>query len=241
VYLIYHHGAVEMAGRPPEVDHVKKTFFDEVQAAEDLVTKILQFKGGINPAGVAGIHPKHVRQVVELAFMGVVASWEEFLEMALVRYVAGAKTGTGYRPIPKFGRATSIAHAYQVLSNNPKFNPAKDYLKVSDPNWVTSQADFLFSTHGFGDVKDKAALLGHASSIRNRVAHSSQKCRADFKATAIHFLMPQTGSLKQGYGAGDLLVAPVQRHFGQSVVQSASSHFTAFTKLYKSLANKIVP
>lgn len=230
-----------MAGRPPEVDHVKKTFFKEIKAAEDLVAKILQFKGGINPVGTIGLHPKHVRQVVELAFMGVVASWEEFLEMSLVRYVAGAKTGTGYRPTPKFGRATSIEHAYQVLSNNPKFSPRKDYLKVTDPNWVTNQADFLFSAHGFGDVKIKGALLGHASSIRNRVAHSSEKCRADFKVTAIHFLMPATGSLKQGYGPGDLLVAPVSRHFGQPAIQSQSTHFSAFAELYKSLADTIIP
>lgn len=38
-----------MAGRPPEVDHVKTTFFKEIQAAEDLVTKIRQFKGGTTP------------------------------------------------------------------------------------------------------------------------------------------------------------------------------------------------
>lgn len=230
-----------MAGRPPEVDHVKKTFFKEIQAAEDLVAKILQFKGGINPAGTLGIHPKHVRQVVELAFMGVVASWEEFLEMVLVRYVAGAKTGSGYRPTPKFGRATSLDHAYQVLSNNSKFNPKKDYLKVTDPSWVTNQADFLFSTHGFGDVKIKGPLLGHASSIRNRVAHSSEKCRADFKSTALYFLAPPNGALKQGYGAGDLLVTPVSRHFGQSAIQTQLTHFSAFAALYKGLADKIVP
>lgn len=230
-----------MAGRPPEVDHVKAALLKELRAAEELVSKINSFKGGINPNGTPGLHPKYVRQVVELAFMGAVSSWEEFLEHALVRYVAGAKTKTGYSPAPKFGRANSIEHAYQVLSVNPKFDKSKDYLKVSDPKWVTNTADFLFSTHGFGDVKGKSQLLGHANAIRNRVAHSSHKCRFKFKVTALDFLQPPSGKLTKGYGPGDLLMAKVVGHFGQSVVQAQKNHFEAYMDLFRQLADKVVP
>lgn len=230
-----------MPGRPPEVDHVKKTFLAEIKAAEELVSQIQQFKGGINPKGPKGLHPKYVRQVVELAFMGVVASWEEFLELTLVRYIAGAKTKSGYSPNPKFGRATSLQHAYQVLSSNAKFDPLKDYLKVSDPKWVTNSADFYFSQHGYADVKAKSDLLGHASAIRNRVAHSSEKCRNEFKKTSLHFLAPANGKLTQGYGPGDLLLETVARHFGQPDIQTGKTHFAAFIDLYKTLAGKIVP
>ncbi|MEN3162250.1 hypothetical protein WI697_09430 [Tistrella mobilis] len=230
-----------MAGRPPKVDHVKATFLSELKAAEDLAAKIQQFVGGINSAGPPGLHPKYVRQVVELAFMGVVASWEEFLERALVRYVAGAKTVHNYAPTPKFGLATSLAHSYQVLSGNPNFDRSKDYLKVSDPKWVTNSADFYFSAHGFGDIVKNSNLLKHASAIRNRVAHASQKCRTDFRATAIYFLNPSNNKLSRGYGPGDLLLSPVLRHFGQPAVQARKSHFTAYSDLYKSLANKVVP
>ncbi len=230
-----------MAGRPPKVDHVKTTFFREIKAAEDLVIKVRGLAGGINRNAASGLHPKHVRQVIELVFMGVVASWEEFLEMALVRYVAGAKTNANYAPTPKFGSASSIAHAYQVLSNNPNFDQLKDYLKVSDPRWVTNTADFLFSAHGFADIKNNVALLKHASAIRNRVAHSSGKCRADFRATAIHFLQPTNDKLTQGYGPGDLLNTAVARHFGQPAIQAQKTYFSAYADLYKSLADKVVP
>lgn len=230
-----------MAGRPPEVDHVKAAFITEMKSAEDLVNKINQFKGGINPGGKKGLHPKYVRQVVELAFMGVVASWEEFLERSLVRYIAGAKTKAGYSPTPKFGRAKNLEHAYQVISGNSKFNNEKDYLKVNDPKWVTNIAEFHFSAHGFSDVKSKSDLLGHATAIRNRVAHSSEKCRADFKATAMHFLAPANGKLTNGYGPGDLLMATVTRHFGQPVIQAGKTHFEAYLDLYKQLAGKVVP
>lgn len=230
-----------MPGRPPEVDHIKATFLREIRAAEELVTKVRRFLGGINPAGARGLHPKHVRQVVELAFMGVVASWEEFLELTLVRYVAGAKTRAGYAPTPKYGRANSLTHAYQIISGNSKYDKTRDYLKVSDPKWVTNSADFFFSAHGFADIKATGDLLSHALSIRNRVAHSSEKCRTAFRATAMHFLNPANGRLTKGYGAGDLLVAPVARHFGQPAIQAGKTHFTAYTDLYKSLAGKVVP
>lgn len=230
-----------MAGRPSEVDHVLRAFLGEMKAANDLVTKVVSLKGGINPRGKNGLHPKYVRQVVELAFMGIVASWEEFVERVLVRYVAGAKTKSGYTPTAKFGLAKNIEHAYQIVSANADFDHSKHYLKVSDGKWITNVADFVFSSHGFSDVRVKSDLLKHASSIRNRVAHSSKKCREDFKATAIHFLAPANNKLAKGYGAGDLLMSNVARHFGTAVVQQGKTHFAAYTDLYTSLAKKIVP
>jgi hypothetical protein len=53
---------------------------------------------------------------------------------------------------------------------------------------VTNSADFILSRRAYGDVKLKAEILGHASAIRNRAAHSSDECRVEFKATALHFL-----------------------------------------------------
>lgn len=230
-----------MAGRNPKVDHVKASFLSELKSAKDLASKVNQLKGSFNPNAKQTLHPKDVRQVIELAFMGAVASWEEFLERTLVRYVAGATTKTGYAPTPKVGRAISLKHAYQVLSGNPKFDNEKDYLKVSDPKWVTNSADFLFSAHSFGELRAKNNLLGHATTIRNRVAHSSEKCRADFKTTVVHFLKPVGGKLSKGYGPGDLLMAEVERHFGQSTLQAKKKHFEAYLDLLESLADKIVP
>lgn len=105
------------------------------------------------------------------------------------------------------------SHAYQILSGNSKFDPQKGYLKVGDPKWVTNSADFFFSQHGYGDVKEKTEILGHASSIRNRVAHSSEKCRYEFKVMAFYFLASPSQKLEKGYGPGNLLMENVARHF----------------------------
>ncbi|WP_158970544.1 hypothetical protein [Chachezhania sediminis] len=176
-----------------------------------------------------------------MAFMGLVASWEEFLERSLVRYLAGATTDSGYQPALKHGQADSIEHAYKVLSLDPSYQSANSYLKVSDPAWVRSRADFFFKRHSFGGLQNSADLLKHASKIRNRVAHESSKCKSDFKSTAIFFLQPANNQLSQGYSSGDLLLSPVFRHFGQNVVQLQLNHFQAYAERYSVLANQIVP
>lgn len=173
--------------------------------------------------------------------MGMVSSWEEFLEDSLVRYVAGAKAKSGYQPTPKYGLASGIPHAYELLSRDPSYNPEKHYLKVSDLRWVKSSADFFFQSHPFTHVHAKSDLLLHANRIRNRVAHDSKKCRAEFRDTAVYFLRPSNGKLTQGFAPGALLTAEVQRHFPQQAVQSKLTHFEAYAQLYEDLAAKVVP
>jgi hypothetical protein len=224
-----------MAGRPAEAQHVRTTFESECSSARTLVAAILAIPAKVKPSPSPGLHPKHAQQVVELAFMAVVASWEEFLEDSLVRYVAGAKTASGYRPTPKFGLASGIPHAYQILSQDTKFDPQRDYLKVTDPNWVRSTAAFIFSAHPYTHLQPKTDLIKHASAIRNRIAHSSEKCRTDFKTTALYFLQPASGKLTQGYSPGKLLLSKVQRHFGQTAVQKGHTVFEAYLQMYESL------
>lgn len=230
-----------MAGRPPKVNHVKTEFHRELTAARNLVAAIDGLPRKAHPNAANGIHPKHFIQVVELAFMGVVAAWEEFLERTLVRYVAGASTDSNYSPSNKYGKANTISHAYELLSQDANYGPQKHYLKVSDPRWVWRTADFFFNSHPYSCLSTSADLIKKSNLIRNRVAHGSGKCKKDFKVTAIWFLQPANNQLKQGYGPGALLVAQVQRHFGQQAINNADSHFVAYLNLYETLSNQIVP
>lgn len=226
-----------MPGRPPEVTHVKNTFLDEISAARNLVVAINAIPAKVSPSASIGLHPKYAQRVVALAFMAVVAAWEEFLECSLVRYLAGAKTASGYKPRPKLGMANNIPHAYKVLSQDANYESTKNYLKVNDPRWVRITADFFFDTHHYNCLQAKTDLLEHASRIRNRVAHGSNKCRNEFKKTAIYFMRPANNSLPYGYGPGKLLIDPVQRHFGHTGL----THFDAYLTMYEQLANTIVP
>lgn len=228
-------------GRPAKVDHVREAFLSEIDSAISLVTTVKALPVRTRPSNNPGIHPKYVGQVFELAFMGLVASWEEFVERSLVRYLTGARTNGGYKPTLKAGKADTIQHAYELLSLDPNYKPERSYLKVSDPRWVCKVADFYFSRHSYSILQNSSDLIKHANSIRNRVAHDSTKCKSDYKATAIHFLQPANGQLKPGYGAAALLQAPVQRHFGQPAIQQNKTHFEAYCDFFKDLAEKIVP
>jgi hypothetical protein len=223
------------------VDHVRETFIREIASARNLVQSIHALPR--QSPRTAGIHPSHVLQVTELAFMGMVASWEEFLERSLVRYVAGATTDSGYQPTPKFGRAASLGDAYFFLSQNPNYDPNKHFLKVTDYQWVAKTAGFIFSHHTYTCLASNLNLLKYATNIRNRVAHASEKCKTDFvdTAKALKFANPSANKLPQGYTPGKLLFEHVQRHFPQPVIQAQSNHFEAYAQLYESLARRIVP
>ena len=229
-----------MAGRPPKLDHTREEFLREIDSAKTLVATVNGLPRKIKPSNHVGIHPKYVLQVVELAFMGVVSAWEEFLERTLTRYVARAVTNSGYSPSHKFGSANSITHAYELLSQIVDYDPQRNYLKVNDPGWVRRTADFFFCQHPYGCLSNKEDLLKAANSIRNRVAHNSEKCRADFNERAVWFIQPQNDTLKQGFGPGMLLTEEVKRHFGYQMNQG-QSHFDAYMLLYQDLAVKIVP
>jgi hypothetical protein len=146
--------------------------------------------------------------------MGVIAAWEEFLERTLVRYLAGAATNSGYTATHKFGQANDIGHAFELLSQDANYDPSKHYLKVSDARWVWRTADFFFAQHHYGLLTPKADLLLNANRIRNRIAHDSEKSKADFKSAAIWFLHPASGTLAKGFSPGALLLSTATRNFG---------------------------
>jgi hypothetical protein len=93
-------------GRPAKVDHVRDAFLDECDKAVALVAAIRALPQKVRPSNNPGIHPKHSNQVIGLAFMGLVASWEEFIERSLVRYLTGAKTNTNFNRELKLGVPT---------------------------------------------------------------------------------------------------------------------------------------
>ena len=230
-----------MARRPPTLPHVRDAFLEELATARGLDAAVQSLPQRVHPNAPNGIHPKHVRQIVGLAFIGVIAAWEEFLERTLVRYVAGAATNTGYAATPKYGRAKDISHAYELLSQDANYDPQKHYLKVSDARWVWRTADFFFSQHAYGLLVPKADLLTNANRIRNRVAHDSNKCKADFKSASVWFLQPANGNLTRGYSPGELLLSTATRNFGVQVNGAGVSHFEAYMRIFEALAKGIVP
>jgi len=188
------------------------------------------------------LHPNQARRVVGLAFLGVVAAWEEFQEAVFVRYLAGARAPSGFMPAARAGTAQSLQHAYDLLAGVHEFKITTQYLTWSSTKEVIGRAKIFFS-HGspfVGALTHWQDRLGDAFSIRNRIAHGSRKSRSDFKRVALqHLGRPLTAKLSQGYSAGDLLMERAARGFPSLPAQP--TYFLAYLSMFSDLQERLVP
>jgi hypothetical protein len=233
-----------VAGRPAKVDHVRETFLRASTSASGLVRAIAGLSG-INPSSVCPrLHAEHARRVVELAFLGLMSAWEEFLDQSFVRYLAGARADCGFSPTLRLGKASNLPHAYHLISGDPDFDPARSYSRFADPKWVIAFAKIYFAQGApYATVlQPSLELLKNATMLRNRVAHNSAKCREDFRRSAkLHLGLASSAPLTQGYSVGDLLSSPAVRIFGQTARDRGWAYFQAYNARLRSLARKIVP
>jgi len=135
------------------------------------------------------------------------------------------------------GKCASIQHAYDVLGGADKYDISKQYLTWANPLELQSRARVFFvDGEPFESVlKNSIVRLQDAVKIRNRIAHSSSKSRADFKRVALVFLgKDKDGSLQPGYSVGNLLVEKALRGFGPKATKGTI--FEAYLELYRGLA-----
>ena len=229
--------------RPPSMATVWQSFQTTIDSSENLYGAVGQFclrtYEGItqNP-----LHPTQARRIVSLAFLGTVAAWEQYLEAVFVRYLAGARSHTGYHPHLRAGTAQNLQHAYDLLSGKFEFKTDSQYLTWSSPSDVIRRAKIFFTNgHPFN-----AALthwqdrLRDAIRIRNRIAHTSGKSRAEFKQVALaHLGRAPNARLSQGYSAGDLLLETAARGLDPKFRQG--TFFEAYMEMFRDLAQRLTP
>ena len=233
-----------MAGRPPKLAHVRDTFLRDSVQARDLILAVRYLSAIKRKNNEPRLHPEQARRVFELAFLGLIASWEEFLEQAFVRYLAGAQSDNGYCPKLRVGKSSGIAHSYHLISGDPSFDPSRNYSRFSDPKWViaVSKNYFELGAPFAPQLHANIDILQHAIKLRNRVAHNSTKSREEFKHAALqHLGRPADGSLPQGYGVGDLLLSKAERIFGQEARDKNWVFFVAYAIRLRRMARHICP
>lgn len=230
-------------GRPPKVDHIREEFLSQITAARNLNAAVRPLMA-VHPNAARKLHPKHVYRIVELAFMGVCAAWESFLESAMVRYLANAQTNSHFRPPLRVGHCQSIPHAYELLSGRPGYDPEVQYMSWTSPQAAIRLAEVFF-THGApfkNPITRENDKLKQAVKLRNRVAHASDKCKKDFReATNCIKQRPAATSLGKGYRVGELLSETAGVFFGAGIPALNITVFEAYMRVYEQLATEIVP
>ena len=226
-------------GRAPEVSGAKTAFTEVLEQADRLYQAVKPFCA-MNRVSIttAPIHPKQANRFLGLAFLSILAGWEEFVEMSFMRYLAGSSTKTGYAPILRVGKCQSLPHAYEVFAGQLNYDPTKRFLNWSAFQNVIDKAGIFFANgEPFSRVSSQEIeKITDANKIRNRVAHASRKCKEEFRQTSLKLL--NRSQLHQGFDAGMLLLHSPVVQFPSSTLGNL---FEAYLEFFENLRDKIVP
>lgn len=226
----------------PKLKTTKDDFIAVLDSSDDLFTSVKPFLSGSyqQGAGVA-LKRKQAERIVALAFMASVAAWEEFVLGAFIRYMVGVAAPSGYKPTLRLGACGTLDHALEVVSGEADFNIEKRYISWKGWDDVLSSAKVYFRQGAPFDRLTTADTdhLKDAVSIRNRVAHKSPKCIAQFVATAKkHQGIAPNVPLSQGTDPGRLLTAQVTHLFA---VVPNQTYYEAYSAWFRGLATTLVP
>jgi hypothetical protein len=228
----------------PALNAIRKSFDKKLQRAADLFSAVYVFAEGTWDAinGWEALYPGQARRVVALSFLQVVISWEDFIESCFVRYLMGATSPSGFAPQLRLGPASSISHAYQLASCDPKFRVGSHYMTWSSWSDVVDRAQLFFQAGApFSTLTHlQRDRLTDAIRIRNRIAHSSTKVRNDFNEVARrHLGLAPDKKLSQGYDVGQLLLDKSTKCFAKGLKQA--TYFEHYAHLFYEMADHICP
>ncbi len=226
----------------PKLQTAKDDFIDVLDSSDGLLAAVRPFlEGSYQQAAGEAIQRKQAERILALAFMASVAAWEEFVLGAFIRYMVGVAAPSGYKPTLRLGACGTLNHALEVVSGKADFNIEKRYISWKGWDDVLSSAKVYFRQGAPFDRLTAADIdhLKDATSIRNRVAHKSPKCIAQFVATAKkHMGVAAANPLPQGTDPGRLLASQVTHLFTDVPNQT---YYEAYSAWLRRLANLLVP
>jgi hypothetical protein len=154
----------------------------------------------------------------------------------------GGTSDSGYAPALRIGKCRNLSHTLELISGKDGFDPSTDYLDWSNWPKVIHRAQIFFE-HGepFSLFTDnQKQLLKDSVVIRNRVAHSSNKCKQAFSLLAKRYLgLERSESLPKGFSVGRLLVSDKVRVFTKE--DRSGNYYQSFSVMFRKLADTIAP
>jgi len=190
----------------PNLHQVLGRFRTEVSNATKLLDKIE------NNPGV--LHQPQVDFVFELAFLKMFIAWEQFLENTFVRYMCGASSLSGKKPI----RIVSVRHLDDALR---VIYGGRPYAGWTSVEVVVDRANSFFASgEPYATPLHSAAVeLSDMKRIRNHIVHHSNKSGEDFTK----LLVNTYGFRPQGMTAGRFLRRPLNVHGTQRIQEYAKT------------------
>lgn len=164
------------------IDSVRDSFKKTVSASLSLTNDAQRFK---EPRGMSNKYfiltkPKQY-SVVELSFLRLYTSWEEFIEQAFVRYMCGATTSTGYSP-KRYVQPLNLRHAFNICTQGRAY---ADWMRLDE---VIQKSKLYFEDgEPFKNALGSAATaLDEMKTIRNRITHGSEHSNKEFRQVVMN-------------------------------------------------------
>lgn len=181
----------------------KKKLKLKIEKTRVLVKTAMPFQTYLHQEAKYHIGPKYIQQIIGLAFLSIMATWEDFLSEILLKYMCSHKF---IHPSPitcKIPNIPNMDIAKRIVMGGRKFNNPNSYLDYTNLQDFKNDVNTFLNNIPFAIEKDDIDLIKHASTIRNRVAHESEKCKNEF----ISLLQIHSNTNKnQGYNPGMLLL-----------------------------------
>lgn len=222
----------------PNLNTVRNQFLKKIHSAE----KIYECSTNLKQKHL--LHPTQAHKIIELAFLSMVGSWEEFLGASFMRYLCASKSPSGFTPPINQGmKQPSLKTAFKTLFKELKgWEPTlgRDYLSLTNIDKVTKAAKrFFVNGEPYSQtLTEYKSQLGIAQKARNRIAHDSEHCKKEFN----HVVKEMRGTLRSGYSVGLFLLGSPQPVFLPATEEAHQTDlFTAYANLYAKLALEIAP
>lgn len=229
--------------KSPTIDWTKFDFISEVRRASLFSVSTITALDRYGEVSEEYPYSENRLLIFELAFLMIMAGWEAFVENSLVYYTIGRRTSNGYQPRIRSTHANNIKGAYSILSRNDDFDINRNYLALGGVEKICKTADKTFVNHPYKRLLDYSEILIHATSIRNRIAHRSRKCRINFNKAYDYFTENARSRVKRkkGISPGTLLELKATRCFGTIHLKNGENILDAYCNLFCYLSNEIVP
>lgn len=135
-----------------------------------------QLPGVPNQHITPAFRPRHVHQVVELAFISGFLAWERFIEQSFILYTLGKSTPNGYSP-HCYISPRNRKHALRFAKGDKRFPLWNDYDFIVDrSNHFFRNGSPYVST--FRLIRSRLLAM---KTIRNAIAHSSTDSQEKFR------------------------------------------------------------
>lgn len=228
-----------MGKRPTSFNTPKNDWNAESRAAKELFDKAIALRG----PGKKHLPTKQANLLQGLAFMRLCHAWENYLESSLLRYSVGVvSTVTPAPTLNPSCRRSSLETAFSMLSGGRASSTY--YLTLSTPPQITTISSSVFATNDPYRFLSTVPYRDHlidAVAIRNRVAHSSSKCKAEYKRVVNTFRGRAIAtSIGQGCSAGEFVAESLAtaRFPGATAGTTVFEQYLAF---FQHCVNKITP